>query len=45
MLAIGIHMLARVMDAKQVSKIMLWEDMKEEWDENRTGARRGKGAV
>jgi hypothetical protein len=35
MLAIGIHMLSEVLDADEVEKIGLWEEMKEWWDEER----------
>jgi hypothetical protein len=35
MLAIGIHMLSRVLDESEVRKISLWEDMKDAWDDNR----------
>jgi len=35
MLAIGIHMLSSVLDRKALSKITLWEDMKDAWEENR----------
>ncbi len=35
MLAIGIFMLSQILDEKALSKISLWEDMKDRWDENR----------
>lgn len=36
MLAIGIHMLSAVLEEREITKIALWEDMKELWDENRS---------
>jgi hypothetical protein len=36
MLAIGIFMLSKVLDEKEINKIALWEDMKECWEENRS---------
>jgi hypothetical protein len=36
MLAIGIYMLSSVIDEKSISKIILWEDMKDLWEEHRT---------
>ena len=35
MLALGLHMLASVVDEKRLSKVTLWEEMKDLWDENR----------
>jgi hypothetical protein len=35
MLAIGLHMLSAVADQKEIARIVLWEDMKELWDEYR----------
>lgn len=36
MLAIGIFMLSKVMDERDIKKISLWEDMKERWEECRS---------
>lgn len=35
MLAIGLHMLSAVADEKEISRVSLWEDMKELWAEYR----------
>lgn len=35
MLALGIYLLSKVMDAKDIGKIKLWEDMKAAWEVNR----------
>lgn len=35
MLAIGIHMLSKVADSKEINRVALWEDMKELWAEYR----------
>lgn len=35
MLAIGIHLLSEVLEEDEISKISLWEDMKDLWDDNR----------
>ncbi len=35
MLAIGLHMLASILDEKSIAKVSLWEDMKDLWAENR----------
>ncbi|WP_292338244.1 hypothetical protein [Mesorhizobium sp.] len=35
MLALGIYLLSRVMDEKDVKKVKLWEDMKAAWEVNR----------
>ncbi len=36
MLAIGLHMLGRVMDSRALSRLSRWEEMKEAWEEYRT---------
>ena len=36
MLAIGIHILSAILDEREISKILLWEDMKEKWEQNRS---------
>jgi hypothetical protein len=36
MLAIGIHMLSTVCEEREITKISLWEDMKEKWEEKRS---------
>ena len=35
MLAIGIHILSQIVEPKDISKISLWEDLKELWDKHR----------
>lgn len=35
MLAIGIFILSKLLDPRAVSKILLWEDLKDQWEENR----------
>ncbi len=42
MLAIGIHMLSAVADEKEISRVSLWEDMKDLWDEHRKELERVK---
>lgn len=36
MLAIGIFMLSKILEERDIKKILLWEDMKECWDESRS---------
>jgi hypothetical protein len=35
MLAIGLHMLSEVVEEREISRVSLWEEMKELWEENR----------
>jgi AIPR protein len=35
MLAIGIHMLSEILEQREITKISLWEEMKDRWEENR----------
>jgi hypothetical protein len=42
MLAIGLHILSRVLDQRSLSRLSRWEEMKEAWDENRAEIERVK---
>lgn len=37
MLALGVYLLSKLMDEKDIKKIKLWEDMKAAWEVNREG--------